>query len=127
MEGKIGLFPPYLDAGATGAAVRFLQKTLFGLGCAVSGLVVDSDYTNKPDGKTVMSVKRLQRRVGLRGSDVDGNLGPKTRRFCKEKGVFDFDAIPLNCGSDLNSTEWCHPERPGEFQFWPPKSEESTS
>ncbi len=125
MEGKVGLFPPYLNAGSCGAAVRFLQAVLFGLGCAVPGLVVDSDYTNRPDGKTVMSVKELQRRVGLQGDDVDGNLGPRTRRLCKEKGIFDFDAVPLH-PADLNSTEWCGSEHPEKYQMWPPR-QKSTS
>lgn len=118
MEGKIGLFPPYLNAGSRGAAVRFLQVILLAFGSAVPGLLADGDYTNAPDGKTVLSVKRLQRQLGLRGKDVDGNLGPKTRRFCKEKRFFDFDVVPLEAADKLNGTEWCGPDHEG-FLLWP--------
>ena len=85
--------------------------------------MADGNYT--PGGETVKSVKRLQRRAGLRRpEDVDGNLGPKTRRRCKKRGIYDFDAVPLEAMGQDAVTHWIDDPDSSEVKVWPPASNE---
>ena len=109
------LFPPFLDEGSSGAAVKFLQVILIGRGIAVKGLVADGAY----GPLTAASIRRVQQNVGLRGANRDGNLGPRTRERCRVRGFFDFDAVPLMAIDGNVTTQWFGPDSK-ERMIWPP-------
>lgn len=74
---------PMLRIGSKGSAVSSLQRGLNRTFPAYSHLVVDGDFGNN----TANVVKEFQRRVGFRGSDVDGIVGPMTRARLRECGI----------------------------------------
>ena len=103
------LFPPFLNVGSHGAAVRFLQGTLQVRGFAAPSLICDGDYGEQ----TVQSVKSLQRTLGL---EDDGNFGPATRVQLKDTYYLDLDAVIVGLGSANNGanqdTFWIGPDNP---------------
>ncbi len=91
------LFPPYLNQGSRGKAVRFLQYLLMARYPDL-GILPDGDFT--PNGKTAAGVVRLQKEINLslieqgeRGIEEDGNFGPITRKRFKVLTGIDVDVI----------------------------------
>lgn len=86
------LFPPWLNAGSSGSAVTVLHAVLvakYPSKCAELGLVFDDKY----GPTTVELVKYVQGMLGFEGADIDGNLGPMTRRHFAMKLQFDFESL----------------------------------
>ena len=123
------LFPPHLDAGSSGPAVRFLQ-------CLLLSLELNAGEDLVPDGEygpvTVAAVKEFQGEVlGMPEEEIDGNFGPRTRETLFEV----FGASDSDSGIDVNvipasafpgTTTWYGPGTEGP-QTWPPAETSDTS
>ncbi len=64
-----------LQKGDSGPLVVELQKQLIKLGHELPKFGADGDFGDE----TVAAVKAFQKRMGFKGEDVDGVVGPKTR------------------------------------------------
>ncbi len=110
------LFPPFLNKGSGGAAVKYLQQQLCALGYD-EGLVCDGDYGDF----TAARVRDLQGDLGF-SEGLDGNFGPETRAALKKKRGIDVMAIlasPKN--ADAQVTFWIGPNTPdGKREMWQP-------
>jgi hypothetical protein len=88
------VFPPYLQKGAHGRAVRLLKLTLKPI-CTRAGVWPE---LNPNDGKFdchfELVVRWVQADVGA--LPVDGCFGPKTRAAFKAKYGVDFDSLTLD-------------------------------
>ena len=82
------IFPPFLNQGSRGPAVRVLQ-------CLLHGRHDSPNVTGNYDEATGNAVKTLQVELGFRDGDVDGNFGPATRAaFSAQFGV-DVDSLMI--------------------------------
>jgi peptidoglycan hydrolase-like protein with peptidoglycan-binding domain len=88
---RLRLFPEWLNIGSVGAAVAALQVFLI---TSRQKTVRDSDslITGVYDDATAKAVRELQTRIGLIGSDVDGNFGQTTRKKLKNILGYDLDS-----------------------------------
>lgn len=89
MPGQKRLFStPYLNKGSSGGAVRWLQSALK-LGGYNYSIDVDGIYGDQ----TALGVQTLQRALGFKGGDLDGNFGPQTRQALKDQRMIDVEAL----------------------------------
>lgn len=109
------LFPPYLNAGSSGAAVDALHILLCAMGYGEE-IIRDGQYGEA----TVTAVKKLQEDLGFPEAERDGNFGPATRLALYHARGIGVDVIP---GPDAGfeayetlETEWVGPD--GEKQTW---------
>ena len=110
------LYPPYLNKGSHGLAVRHLQTLL----CALGFFPETPTLDGRQEGATTEAIKCLQRRLGFTGEDVDGNFGPGTRSAFFASYKLDVYAIPLP-PKERRRTYWYCPNRRGK-QKWPTKA-----
>ena|GEM_PF-1578754 len=88
---RSSLFPEWLNVGSEGAAVAALKLLLWGTVC-FRGIPFQMEG-DKYDGGLAETVKGLQRLLGFKGDDVDGNFGKATRKKFFEVYGVDINAI----------------------------------
>ena len=92
-----------LKKGSKGAAVKKLQQQLNSMGLNPR-LVTDGDF----GAKTHAAVVAAQKRLGFKGGDVDGVVGPKTRAAI-EKALRPTPAAPKNTVFHIATANVHHP------------------
>lgn len=125
------LFPRYMNSvdqhnqRSTGIGVTVLQIFLTGFRAGLprgyGGTTPRLRVTGIYDDQTVELVMRLQRKLGFRGGDVDGNFGPETRAAVKARYDWDFNAIMNNDAFSETNGTGAYAQDDGSMAFWPVK------
>ena len=101
------IFPPFLNQGSRGPAVRVLQ-------CLLHGRHDSPNVTGNYDELTANAVKTLQVELGFRDGDVDGNFGPATRAaFSAQFGV-DVDLFMIHDFTGMTYYMMSDPDKVGD-------------
>lgn len=103
------LYPPFLNLGSEGSAVRHLEGLL-------ADLFFDSRTgTGVMAGSLVEAVKKLQESLGFTDDDVDGQFGPGTRAAFEGRHHISINSIPAG---PMDRTHWFNDD--GDQGIWPP-------
>lgn len=121
LQKKGKFFPEYLNQESKAPAMALVQCIL-----------MFRNYTSMPvpinginEGETTKGIKRLQRDIGFKGDDKDGNFGPNTRKRYREEGGLDVNSLltsifVLNIDSDSSAlSRKLFPEECGEGEDGP--------
>jgi hypothetical protein len=121
------LFPPFLDKGSKDepsislGPVRFLQLLLISYECTRPSLTPDGEYGDE----TAEAVQVLQRRLGFKGVEVDGNFGPGTREALRVE--LNMNVRVLRCPANIPVVVMYKFPDSEELKAWPEAQVQRTS